>query len=165
MLNNLCPNGRMKKFIIVFAIIVIVGLWGYYFYQNIFTLTSKSEIVEITKNLPSPTPIVLPTEKPTPTPALSDLELIKIAFAEKYAKQVSDVILKISENNGIVARGSISFVGENGGGWWLATRVKGNWIVVQDGNGYVSCEQISPYNFPKSMVPECVDAKGKLKIL
>ena len=155
----------MKKFITVSAIIVIIGLWGYYFYQNIFTLTSKSEISEITKNLPSPTKFVVPTEEPTPTPTLSDLELIKIAFADKHGKPVSAVILKIAENNGLTARGSISFTGETGGGWWLAAKVKGIWIAVQDGNGYVSCETVVQYNFPKSMVPECVDSKGKLKIL
>jgi len=153
----------MKKFITVFAVIVIVGLWGYYFYQNIFTLTSKNELAEITQGFPSPTPTVFIIS--TPTPALSDLELIKIAFAEKYTKQVSEITLKISENNGTVARGSISFEGEIGGGMWLAAKTEEGWAIVSDGNGIVTCDSISPYNFPKSMVPECVDDKGKLKIL
>ncbi|MCX6726569.1 MAG: hypothetical protein NTY75_01990 [Candidatus Shapirobacteria bacterium] len=155
----------MKKFITVTAIIIIVGLWAYYLYQNIFALTSKSEIAEITKNLPSPTTIIIPTDKPTPTPAFSDLDLIKLAFAEKHGKPVSEVILTISENNGLTAQGSISFVGENGGAWWLAAKVKNVWIAVQDGNGYVACESVTDYKFPKSMVPECVDVNGKLKIL
>jgi hypothetical protein len=155
----------MKKFITVSAIIAIVALWGYYLYQNIFTLTSKSEITEITKNLPSPTVFVVPTAEPTPTSALSDTDLIKKAFAEKHGKPVSEVILKISETNGLFAQGSISFVGETGGAWWLAAKVKGVWIAVADGNGYVSCESVADYKFPKSMVPECVDANGKLKIL
>lgn len=155
----------MKKFITVTAIIAIIGLWGYYFYQNIFTLTSKSEITEITNNLPSPTKFVVPTAQPSPTSTLSDLDLIKLAFAEKHGKPVSEVILTISENNGLTARGSISFTGESGGAWWLAAKVKGSWVAVQDGNGYVSCEIVTGYNFPKTTVPECVDVNGKLKIL
>ena len=155
----------MKKFITIFAIVLIVSLWGYYLYQNVFTLTSKSEITEITNSLPPPTQIILPTDQPTAVPTVSDLDLIKIAFADKHSQPVSAVILTISENNLTYARGSISFVGDTAGGWWLAAKVDGTWIAVQDGNGYVSCEEISPYNFPKSMVPECVDAKGKLKIL
>jgi hypothetical protein len=155
----------MKKFITVTAIIAIVILWGYYFYQNIFTLTSKSEITEITQNLPSPTKFVVPTTQPSPASTLSDLDLIKLAFAEKHGKPVSEVILTISENNGLTARGSISFTGDVGSGWWLAAKVKGIWTAIQDGNGYVSCETVTGYNFPKSMVPECVDTNGTLKIL
>lgn len=151
----------MKKILIIFCIIGIIGVWGYYLYQNIFTLTSKNEVAEITGKVSPPTP----TEIIIPTPTVTDLEQIKIAFANKYGRPTNEVTIKISEDNSDYARGSISFTGENGGGWWLAAKVKNQWVAVQDGNGYVSCDAISPYKFPKSMIPECVDSKGKLIIL
>ncbi len=42
-----------------------------------------------------------------------------------------------------------------GGGWFLAAEVGGQWVIVDDGNGTVSCEKINPYNFPTTLVPEC----------
>jgi hypothetical protein len=137
----------------------IVGLWGYYIYQNINDLTLTPPTTYDSTPSPTPTDIVIPT------PTLTDLEYIKIAFANKRGKPVADVIIKISENISTQARGSISFKGENGGGWWLAAKVKNQWVAVADGNGYVSCDAVKDYKFPKSMIPECVDTKGKLIIL
>lgn len=156
----------MKKAIIITCIIAIIGIWGYFLYTNIFALTSESEVAEITKNLPSPTTFVIPTDQPTPTSSQSaDTDQIKQAFANKHGKPVTDLNLKVAENNGLFAHGTISFVGDNGGAWWLAAKVKGVWVAVQDGNGYVPCNSVVDYNFPKSMIPECVDSKGKLIIL
>ena len=60
------------------------------------------------------------------------------------------------------AWGTASFTGEMGGGWFLAYKNPDGWIIVDDGNGTISCETIAPYNFPVDMVPECVDKNGNL---
>ena len=43
------------------------------------------------------------------------------------------------------------------GGWWLAAKTSGEWVIVADGNGTVLCSDIEDYDFPVSMVPECWD--------
>jgi hypothetical protein len=90
--------------------------------------------------------------------AVSDKDGIEAAFAKKYNRPESEVKVTLNESDGTYASGGISFEGEMGGGWFLAfNEQKGEWIIVADGNGTVSCEKIDPYNFPVSMVPECWD--------
>jgi len=105
---------------------------------------------------------IQPTVTQAPTATASDTDLLKLAFAQKYNKSVADVNLTIKINTGVLANGGVSFVGENGGGWWLAAKTNGSWNIVQDGNGTITCELTDPYNFPTSMVPECVNKQGKL---
>jgi hypothetical protein len=154
-------------FIIVFGFLAF--LLGTY-YPNFLKEPSPT----ISPAQPSPTTIVQPTISTEPiqavnttipsptTPQKSDLELIKEAFSQKYNRPVSEVNVTVSKNNGTHAQGGISFSGEMGGGWFLAYKQTGGWIIVQDGNGTISCETIAPYNFPKDMAPECVDKNGNL---
>jgi len=88
---------------------------------------------------------------------ISDEDAIRQAMADKYSKDVSEVELVVGDNNGEYARGSVSFAGEMGGGWWLAAKTGGTWEIVDDGNGVILCSVIEPYDFPASMVQECYD--------
>lgn len=157
----------MKNLIIGLIVSLVAVMWGYYYFQSHQLPTYTASKITPTINLSvSMYPSITPTMPLSPTPEISDEDAITKAFADKYQKKTSDIKLKLSQNTGSLAQGSVSFKGEQGGGWWLAAKdAKSNWIIVQDGNGYVSCEAIKPYNFPKSMIPECVDSKGKLKIL
>ncbi len=113
----------------------------------------------------TPTGSVQPTNTTAPLPTVSqksDSEMIKEAFAQKYNRPTSEVNVTVSKNNGTHAQGGVGFSGEMGGGWFLAYKEGDDWIIVQDGNGTISCETIAPYNFPVDMVSECVDKNGKL---
>jgi len=97
---------------------------------------------------------------------ISAKELIIKAFAKKYNKKIDEVNVNISKQDSTHIWGSVSFSGEIGGGWFLSYKESlNNWIIVQDGNGSISCETIAPYKFPVSMVSECVDQNGNLKKL
>lgn len=112
---------------------------------------------------PTPTPIRFPTVIPSPTPPqTTDEESIKQAMAQKHSKAVSAVVIRISQNTGTHAQGSVTFAGEMGGGWFLAYKSAAGWMIVDDGNGTISCETIAPYTFPVAMVTECVNASGAL---
>jgi hypothetical protein len=84
-------------------------------------------------------------------------DMIRQAMAGKYERTLEDVNLTVKEINGEYAQGTVGFKGEMGGGWFLAAYVDGEWVIVDDGNGTVSCQKIEPYEFPVSMVPECYD--------
>jgi hypothetical protein len=118
---------------------------------------------------PSPTPalsgtipekVVSPSASPEalqaqPNPREQDAEKITQAMAARHGKSPAEVELTVSSNTGVHASGGVTFTGEMGGGWWLAAKENGSWIIVADGNGTIPCEAIEPYNFPVTMVPEC----------
>jgi len=97
-----------------------------------------------------------------PDAPVSDEEGVKAAMAYKYGKTPGEVELEITKKDDTHAWGVTKFKGEMGGGWFLAYREPSGWIIVDDGNGIISCEVISPYDFPASMVPECVNTRGQL---
>ena len=147
-LKNLYLNGKsMKNTIIGLILGLIIAMWAFYIY---------------TQKPVTPTSIIS-----TPSPSInevSDEESIKQAFADKYNRKVSEVNIKISQKDSTHVWGSVKFGDEIAGGWFLAFKESlGNWIIVQDGNGTISCETVAPYSFPVSMVPECVDKNGNLQ--
>lgn len=132
----------MKNLFLVLLILVIAGA-AYYFFPKSSTV---SEVA-------TPTPVEI---------AVSDETLIKQALAEKYQKNISDVELTIGQTDGDFAKGTVNYAGEMGGGWWLAARQGGKWVIAQDGNGIVDCQSVTPFNFPTTMVPSCIDENGNL---
>lgn len=133
-------------------------------YSDFFPKTSQPTP---TVNIQGPTIAVSPssiaTVIPSPTtPQKSDLDGIKEAFAKKYNKSIDQVEVSISKRDDTHAWGSVKFTGEIAGAWFLAYKNPSGWIIVQDGNGTISCETIAPYDFPSLMASECVDKNGKL---
>jgi len=99
----------------------------------------------------------IPTAKET-----EDLVVIfKQLFSDKYSRVIEDINIDINKKDETHVWGSVKFVGEISGGWFLGYKDGANWIIVQDGNGTISCETIEPYDFSVEMVPECVDAGGR----
>jgi len=130
---------------------------------------SPTVITEQIPQVPSITQAIIPTQEelptnipPTASPQKSDLEQIREAMAAKYNKPVSQTNVTISKNTGSHASGGVTFEGEMGGGWLLAAKSGGKWVIVADGNGTISCELIAPYNFPSTIVNECVNNAGKV---
>jgi len=139
------------------------GMW----YQSNQSPKKEEDNTKITVTVepsikPSITTKVETTPKVEPTTSgLSaqeeELPAIKAAMAAKYNKQVSEVDLTISKFEPGFAQGGVQFSGEMGGGWFLAAKVDGQWVIAADGNGTISCDKIAPYNFPTTIVSECWD--------
>jgi hypothetical protein len=111
----------------------------------------------------SPTESITPTLKPSPTIEKENVLLeLQQAFGKKYNRPTEQIEVTIDKKDDRHIAGGVKFSGETGGGWFLAYKGADGWMIVQDGNGTVSCEIIAPYNFPKSLVPECVDKNGNL---
>ena len=153
----------MKNFTTFLIIFIILGLWGYYFYHQ-----NKLPFIENPVAVVAPTPTayipLFPSATLAPSqPSIdSDILQIKTAFAQKYGRKVADVDLDLTADDGTHAVGTVTFKLAMEGGHILAAKAAGEWVIAQDGNGSVMCDAVSPYNFPKSMVPECVDSQGKL---
>ncbi|MBU1118198.1 hypothetical protein KKD37_04530 [Patescibacteria group bacterium] len=145
----------MKNIIIGLLLGLVIAMLAFYLFSQKPTTQT---------DLP---PLDIPTsveDTPTSTiPPVSDELSIKQALADKYHKDLSEVNFTLSKNDGEHASGGVIFSGEISGGWVLAAKVNQQWLIVQDGNGTVSCETVAPYNFPVSMVPGCVDQNGQLQ--
>ena len=151
---------------LLFLVIFVAGAGSLWLYQS--KPAKKSQDASPTLSLqPSPTSQILPSIEPTltspPSPtAQPDTEGIKEAMAKKHNKSVADVEITVSKFDSSHAWGSVKFAGEMGGGWFLAYKNPDGWMIVDEGNGTISCETIAPYNFPPDMVSECVDKNGNL---
>ncbi len=105
---------------------------------------------------------VRPWEEPCPTaqPTQSDIEGITQALKEKNNWQNIELDVKITKNDGTYAYGSVNEKNaQAGGGYFYAIKENGSWHIVADGNGIITCEQVSPYpSFPTDLIPECYDS-------
>jgi len=163
-------KSKGNKFLIIALFIVtsllffVCGVLVFWFFQQ---KQAKKEPAPSPSLTPMPSPVVeispspeVPIEEPIispfPSPQLkSDLELIREAMASRHSKPVADTTVNISKLNIPYASGGVKFEGEIAGAWLLAYKTNDGWVIVEAGNGTVTCELIEPYNFPVDMVPEC----------
>lgn len=150
--------------IIVVVVIANAGLWYYIFKIKPNTIPSVNlPGTSQVSTQPTLVPTILPTSIPTFSPTgVSDEDGIKAAFAKKYNKPISDISVSISKKDATHVWGTVKFAGDIAGGWFLAFKEATGWIIVADGNGVILCKDIQPFNFPVSMVEECVDQNGKV---
>ncbi len=154
----------MKNILISLIFISIFGLWLFYFLK-----LDRSPVINQSPQKITPTPLpkisIFPSITISPVQSTdSDLtKEITAAYAQKYGRKPADINLKVSSYNAKYAKGSVNIkMYPENGGWFLAYRDEGVWKIIQDGNGSVSCVKIKPYEFPLSMVSECVNSQGKL---
>lgn len=97
-------------------------------------------------------------EETCPSPT-NDNELIKQAlFTKNNWKESDKITVSVSQNDGVYASGTAS--SEGGGGYFYAVKNSGQWIIVADGNGVISCASLEQYpNYPQTLIPECYNEK------
>lgn len=141
-------------FALIGFLIVLVGVGAY--------LAGKKG-VSIKISTPTSSPSVT-FSSPMSTPQ-DETELIKIAVYTKLKSDASKLDVTVSKTEGNFAKGYVKDVGsEVGGGYFLAAKTQTGWVEVYDGQSQPTCSVINQYNFPKDMVPECLDANGKVVV-
>lgn len=104
--------------------------------------------------------------KPVP-PVVSDtdqlIQSISQAISLKHNLSPESYSVTVSENTGKFAKGLINPAQPGpGGGLWFAARVGGNWKLVWDGNGIITCDDLAAYpEFPSSLIPQCFDSSSE----
>lgn len=115
-----------------------------------------------TQRTPAPLPVT-----PTSFSTVQDTLLNDIAkeLSRKYDKPADAYVLKVDKESGSYAKGSVTAMGEGGGGLWYAVNGGGVWKLVYDGNGILTCNDIKAYpDFPSSLIPQCFDDNTKVLI-
>jgi len=164
--NVSASSNRYKTmfFMLLASLAVVAAFAGGVWYQS-----QQTKVVSLPKEAkPEPKPtrkltVVPSTKAEKDLPPMLDLaalkaqadQAIKAAFAAKYSRPIAEVHSQISAFEPSFAKGGVRFGDEMGGGWFLAAEVGGEWVIIDDGNGTVSCEKIEPYNFPVNLVSEC----------
>ncbi len=133
----------MKKILLITVLIGII-IFGFYFFQKQKT-GSQSTI--------TPVPTIASKEEP-----MKD-QIIQ-ALSRKNSWDLSRVEVNVITVEGNFAKGDVKLKDEMGGGLWFAARVNGGWQIVYDGNGIITCDELTNYqNFPKDLIPSCYDEK------
>jgi hypothetical protein len=142
--DNFWKYGFIFLFVILLA---IISYLAFSYGKN------SNEIAEDDNNL-TPTPTAVAN-------TLSDEELIKAAVYKKMGSDKTKLKVIVQKIEGDYAMGGITdLLMEAGGGYYLAAKKAGVWIVVHDGQASPSCTQLEGYSFPLDMVPECLNTKG-----
>lgn len=158
----------MKYVITVFVTAVIVFLGATIYYKGIPNFGSPNGVaVTSTEVSATPKATVEPTTEASSSAATDDNDLliaaVKKGLIAKHGQDAQTLAVTITKVDGDYAKGMASEQG--GGGIWFAVKENGFWTLVWDGNGIITCDDISPYpGFPTSMIPECWDtATNKIK--
>ena len=86
----------------------------------------------------------------------SDIDLVREAFAEKYDRSIEDIEVDVDMGRERHMRGNIR-IGEGPGsaGLFLAAKPDLKWVIVHDGQGVFTCDDVAVYNFPEDMISDC----------
>lgn len=141
-----------KTFILILILLGMVGYGGYY-------LGNKNKAVQepvITQPAPTNTQAVTPTSGVDEAATLKTV--IKQALVKEHGATANDLNVTVSKIEGNYAQGGAS--ASAGGAMWFAVKVNGDWTLVWDGNGTISCTLTDKYpDFSTSMIPECWNDK------
>jgi len=150
----------MRVFKIILVVILIIAVAGLIAYAGYLAGFNKSQQ---TKATASSTPTAIQTvslqntvtPKTSTTATASDESLIKQKMAEKFDTDASRVSIEFTNKDDNYALGTAGIEGEMGGGWFVAAKQDGEWLIIADGNGVIECAVLEEYDVPNTIVAEC----------
>ncbi len=140
-------------FFSLLALIIIgasVFAWNYFNSRKNSTSVSASPLPSAEASNISPSPIANETQQ------------IEEAVFKLTGLDPTKAEITINENTGQHATGNIKEFEAVGGAYWIAAKVGKQWVGVYAGQSQPKCSEIAPYNFPRDMVPECLDKSNKV---
>jgi hypothetical protein len=137
-------------FILLFMILLVGVAYFAYSYGRGKTEEGQTKTSDLTATI-----------SPSQEVGINEEGAVKEAVYRKFGSDATKLVVIVSEVTDGFAKGGVREVSsEVGGGYFIAAKTEGSWVVVYDGQAQPTCNQIAPYNFPKEMVPECLDSKG-----
>ena len=105
------------------------------------------------------------TEAAEPEEEGSDDEaMIKEALLAELGLAEDEVVITFNVVAAVQAKGSVKEVGAVSGGYYLAAKDGGKWVIVYNGQANPPCADVNKYDFSTSLVPECMDAEDNLVV-
>jgi cell division protein YceG involved in septum cleavage len=140
----------MKKYVLLLLIIIIVLILAVLSFDYLAPKEAgktSGESVEIEK-----------------TPEKSGKEEIADLLSKRLNQPAETLIIEVKTNTGTFAKGTYNMP-EAGGGIWLAAKTAKGWELASAGNGIAPCEDIDKYDFPKDMIPACIDTQNNNNLI
>lgn len=106
----------------------------------------------------------LSSKNKTKAPEKSTKEIITELLSKKYNRQPDSMIIGVTADTGTFAKGTYNEPA-GGGGLWFAAKTAAGWELAFDGNGIAPCMEISKYNFPKDIIPTCLDIQNNNNLI
>lgn len=145
---------------IIFFLLIVVGAGGFYVGNKYRLVPTSTPLTPVMSTTPAGSSQMSPqaTTSPTAKPTVDESETIKAAvmaaLVAEHGSGAQSLTIIVSKIIGAYAQGGASESG--GGAMWLAAKVNGQWKLVWDGNGTISCTSLAPYpEYPVSLAPEC----------
>jgi hypothetical protein len=153
----------MKYFLSIFVTAVLVFLGATIYYKGLPSFPGYSKnAISTQSGVPVVTneTLTTPTAGASGTPVADESQVIIAAIKKelvtKHGPDAASLNVTVSKIEGEYAKGLAS--GQGGGGIWFAAKLDGIWTLVWDGNGIITCNDVSPYpGFPADMIPQCWD--------
>ena len=161
-------NKTLTKIAIPLAIILGAAIIGIFIF---ISRQKQGNLPQAVSTGPTASPTAISQAKsPSPTSSSSasgkatvdDNFAIRLALIAKTKITDENLEVTISQNTGEFAKGTVKNKQDVGGGYFLAAKTDGKWIIAYDGQSQPTCVQIAAYNFPKEMLPECLDSGGSV---
>lgn len=140
----------MNKSLVYVVLLVLIALVG--------ALWLRSANTQHNPAVSRITPTVIATATVTTLPQDTILKAVAEELSKKYNKPADTYVLTVAAESGAYAKGSVTVMGEGGGGLWFAAQNNGVWKLVYDGNGIITCGSLAAYpQFPTALIPQCFD--------
>lgn len=94
---------------------------------------------------------------------ISTKEQVAGLFSRKYNRPANNLQIEVTSDTGAFAKGTYNEPGS--GGIWFAAKTANGWELASAGNGIAPCDEIEKYNFPKDMIPQCLDTQNGNKLI
>ncbi len=156
---------KVLVIIICLGLLSLVGMGAFYFGKQQQPTVSPSPLASVSPES-SVEPSLVPRSSPSPSlvPAVivDETELIKQAVYR--FTHLNEAMAEVTINRRVAnhATGNIKEYEAVGGAYWLAAKTTSGWVAVYAGQAQPECAKIEGYDFPKDMVPECLNSAGKV---
>jgi len=148
-------------FLVLLAAVIVTAnilVWYFFVQGKLATNTTASQTTTSPTSLSKDT--IMPISSPTPT--IEETALIKQAIFKLTGLNASLAEVTINKNTGTHATGGIKEFEAVGGAYFLAAKTATGWVGVYAGQAHPKCSEIAPYNFPVSLISECLDANNNV---
>jgi len=152
-------NRALKIILVILGVLVAVGVIAYVGYTIGYSESQNA--------IPSPTPTATATAVKSAVRSAtvsvtatanteSDTKGITKALVDKLGMDENTIKVTVSKTDSNYATGTVgSTESELGGGYFVAVKQDGEWIIIADGNGTIDCAVLDEYSVPATIIGEC----------
>lgn len=158
-------NSTVKIILVIIGVLAVIGVIGLVGYTIGYKEANSA------KTSPTPTATATVTAQKSVTPSAvasatatassdSETDLISQALVDKLGISEDKIRVSVSKIEGNYATGTVgSTESEVGGGYFVAVKQGGEWIIIADGNSTIDCSVLDKYSVPSAIISECYNAE------